>query len=289
MALGALAAGLGGAALGGLLGSGSSPRAPSPPNAERLLRQQTRLNRINQFTPFGSLTFEGPDRTTARLELDPETQQLVDQLQGVAGQRAGQLPTGAFDPNIPSVGGTEAGTLGPFDQSTQAQQAMFQQAQSLLDPVFERREGNLRQTLANQGLPIGSEAFEGEFNRFDRERNRAFTEAALQSVQAGNQRQNQLFQQGLAGLGAEQGVRQQNLGELQTLLGAAQGAAPQLGSFFGPSAVDATGPAQLQQQGQLAQFNAQNQQRNAMMGGLFGLGGSVLGAAGAAGGFGNLF
>lgn len=277
--------------LGGLTSAlfGDEPEAPPAPNPQRLMRQQSRLNRINQFTPFGSLTFEGPDRTTARLELDPQGQQLVDALRGTAVERAGQIPGQAFDPAIPSVGGTEAGALGPFDQSTQAQQATFQQAQSLLEPQFERREERLRQTLANQGLPIGSEAFEGEFNRFDRERNRAFTEAALQSVMQGNQRQNQLFQQGLSALGAEQGVRSQNLNELQALTSGQQVPGSQLGGFFGPSQVDVTGPAQLQQQGQLAQFNAQNQSRNAMMGGLFGLGGSLLGAAGAADGFGNLF
>lgn len=267
-----------GIAAAGMVASSAMQDSPDVPQTDEaaLIQLQKQLNSIDQTTPFGSLTFQGPNKTEAQLEFDPQTQKIVDALQGAAVSQAEQLPTDPFQPDIPAVGGTEAVALGPFDQSTQAQQATFQQAQNLLDPVFERREENLRQTLSNQGLPIGSQAFEGEFNRFERERNRADVNAALQSVQAGNQRQSELFRQGLSALGAEQGVQQQNLGQLQSLLGMAQGAGPQLGSFFGPSATDVMGPAQLSQQGQLAQFNASQQQQQALMGGLSSLGSAAI-------------
>lgn len=277
MSWGAVAMGVGGA-VGAYAAGGGGSDAPSMDANEQafLLREQARLNRLDQTTPFGSLTFQGPDRTEAVLELDPQTQQTVDALQQTAASRAQQLPGTAFDPSIPAVGGTEAGSLGPFDQSTQAQQAVFEQARNLLEPQFERQEESLRQTLANQGLPAGGEAFEDQFNQFQRNRNRAFEDAAFRAVQQGNQRQNQLFEQGLAELGAQQQVRNQNLNEVQALMLGQQVQGGQPGSFFGPSQVDVMGPASMAQQSQMAQFQADQQRQQAALGGLSSLGSAYI-------------
>lgn len=256
------------------------PDPPEGPDQERLLRLQAQLNRIDQDTPYGSLTFSD-DGSQASFELDPALQQEFEQRTGVrnqllsnALQRTSQLPTEAFDPDIPQAGGEAGGALGPMDQSTQTQQAVFEQARNLLEPQFERQEGRLRQTLANQGLPTGSEAFSDEFGQFQDKRNRAYEDAAFRAVQAGNQRQNQLFQQGLAGMGAQAQARQQNLNEIQSILSGQQlgqnieGQGQNLGSFYSPSNIDVLGAAGLEQQGDLAQYNAAQQQTSGNLSGL---------------------
>lgn len=266
--------------VGSFLGGG--PDAPAAPDMANLIKLQAEYNRINQSTPFGSLAFSGPNKTQADLTLSPELQKIFEQQTGLSQSllanaltRAGQLPSENFDPDIPAVGGTEAGALGPFDQSTQAQQATFRSITDLLDHQFQREEERLRQRLSNQGLPAGGEAFGDELGIFNDERNRAYTNAALQSVLAGNQRQNELFGQGLSALGAQQGVRGQNLNEIQSLLGNTV-QVPGLQSFYGPSQVDVTGPAGLNYQGQLARYQGDLQQQSNFLGGLSGLGSAAI-------------
>lgn len=77
---------------------------------------------------------------------------------------------------------------------------------------------------------------------------------------------------------AEQlGIRGNQFNEMASLLGLQQVQQPGLNSFYAPSNVNTLGGYALNQQGQMNAYNAQMQQQNAMMGGLFGLGGSVLG------------
>lgn len=263
-----------------MLGGGGAPSAPDP---EKLYRAQAKYNRMDQSTPFGSLTFSGPNNSQANLEFSPEVQQLVNTRQGVtnallsnAANRASQLDPQGMVADIPQVGGEAGGSLPGMDQSTQQQQAMFDQAMALMKPQMQRREDQLRQTLANQGLPIGSEAYNQEFNRFNRQQNQATQQAAYQAVQAGNQRQNQLFNQGLSALGAQRQVRSQNLNELDALLSGGQVQAPSMGQFYGPSQVDVMGPAQQQYQGQLAGYQAGQQRQNAQLGALASLGAAAM-------------
>lgn len=261
------------------------PDPPEGPDQEKLMKLQAELNRVDQETPFGSLTFSGEG--DAKFELNPRLQKefenrtdLRTSLLGNALQRTNQLPTDAFDPNIPQAGGEAAGSMGPMDQSTQTQQAVFEQARSLLEPQFERQEEDLRQTLANQGLPTGGEAFNDEFGQFNRDRNRAYQDAAFQAVQQGNQRQNQLFGQGLQQLGAQQQVRQQNLNEIQAMLSGQQvgqnieGQQQNLSDYYSPSNIDVLGSANAEQQGNLAEYQAAQQQTSGNLAGL----GSILGS-----------
>jgi len=79
------------------------------------------------------------------------------------------------------------------------------------------------------------------------------------------------------GLFEEQGVRGNQFNELASLLGLQQVQAPQLNSFFSPGQSDVTGAFGLNQQGQQFNFQQGQNQNNALMSGLFGLGGAVLG------------
>lgn len=72
------------------------------------------------------------------------------------------------------------------------EQAQFQRAMSLLNPELERSEEQLRQRLANQGLPQASKAFTSELGRFEDTSNRAREQAALAAVLAGGQEQSRM-------------------------------------------------------------------------------------------------
>lgn len=65
--------------------------------------------------------------------------------------------------------------------------AFFRRSRRLLDPVINQQERNLRQTLANQGLPTTGEAFGTEFDLFNRQRSRTFQDIADQSILLGGQ------------------------------------------------------------------------------------------------------
>lgn len=223
--------------------------SPSPPDPARLSEAQAQANRIDQFTPFGNLVFSGPTRSVATTTLSPDQQAILDLMQtgqiGL-GQRAAQqiqaLPTGPID----------------VDQTrTAAEQAFFNRQAALLDPIFQRQEADLTQRLADRGLAQGGEAFREAFGDFGRTRNRAFEDLAAQAVLFGGQEAQR-----------DVAMRQAGLNEIMAQLGLAQPTQP---SFFGPSPIDVVGPANMQFQAQLAQ----QQQRNELLGGLLGLGGSI--------------
>ncbi len=109
-------------------------------------------------------------------------------------------------------------------------------------------------------------------NRFERERNRALEQAAFRAVGAGNERQNQLFTQGLSALGARQGVRGQNLNELQALLAGQQVQPPSLDAFYAPAQIDVMGPHQLAQNAQMARYQGELEEQQGLLSGLASLG-----------------
>lgn len=90
--------------------------------------------------------------------------------------------------------------------------AVFERMQGLLNPEFERQERNLRQRLATQGLPTRSEAGFGELERFERTRNEALTNAALDAVIRGGAEASRSLSDQLALRGTGFGERQAQFG-----------------------------------------------------------------------------
>jgi len=486
-----------------------APSPPPPPDPRELSQLDAEFNRINQNTPFGSLTFSGPNRNQADLTFSPEVQAITDQrlqsdsaLLSQALQRQGLLnpnpidlsqfgpiqqnidPTGidfsgpdfaglpglnepdfqgiGSGPNLqtglqsfaaPTAPDLQGQVTSPFEIQNAVDlglntsrlpsipqdigqfrndvtNSVFTRGKGLLDEVFGDQDRRRVQELANRGLPEFGEASDKSFDRFNRNRNEAFTNLALDAVtrggaeasrslgdllaargqgfgeqvtgaglnlqeglfgnqaagqdfgqalaqgqfgnqaqlgqfgaglqgagfnfgqglssgQFGNQSQQQQFtnqlagtgfnnQTGLLGLGAQQGIRgqlgqeelarsaganqasAQNAGlaqqllqnanaarvqglseaqgvrgnqfnELQALLGGQQVQQPGLSNFFGPGNVNTLGANALNQQAQQNAFLADQSQSNALMSGLFGLGGSLLGGPVGGAALGNLF
>lgn len=86
-------------------------------------------------------------------------------------------------------------------------QAMYQQAQSRLDPQFQQQQDALSARLANSGIPVGSEAWKTQMDQFQRGRSDAYNQANYSSLQAGANEQSRLF--GLAMQARQQGVGEQ--------------------------------------------------------------------------------
>lgn len=237
---------------------GSPPAPPAPPDPNVQIAAQARaLPSI--FTPTGSRVFSGdPNEGTFQAveTLAPSQQrqlegrnQVAEALLGRSNRALSGLPVG-YD-----FRGAEDPTTNRF----------FMNQKKLLDRAFGEDEERLEQRLANQGLPMGSEAYNEEMDRFRRTRADSLESAAADALQTG-------FSQDIA-------TRQQNLNEIAQALGGSQlqpiGGA---GNPVDPAAAFANQQAGLnrQYQGQLAGYNADVAGQNSLMGGLFSLGSAAI-------------
>lgn len=127
----------------------------------------------------------------------------------VTGLDTGSLPglqTGvkSADPltqlNMSKVGDIQNGIAGAGDGKylDQAQQAVYGQMASRLDPQFNQAEEVMKSQLADQGIPQNSEAWNRAMDDFSRQKNDAYQGANNAAVGAGNALQNQLYGQRLS-------------------------------------------------------------------------------------------
>jgi len=238
---------------------------------------------------------------------------LAEQLGDFALGRAGHIPqapfslegiTPLYSSYLPNQGrggelSGEGGRRGPFgflspvvdqiiDSSNpvnRVEQATYDRAINLLKPQFDRQERRLETGLANRGIPIGSEAYSDVRDQFDTSRDEALIAAANDAVRAGRTEDSRLF--GISQAARQQGInelllqRTQPINELAAILqGSPATGQPQFGqqAQYQVAPADVVGPTNLAYQGQLNAFNQSQANRNAGLGGLFGLGGAILGA-----------
>lgn len=249
------------------MGKPKKPKLPPAPSAEQILTQQAQANRIDQVTPFGSVTYGGPYRSNLSMSLSPQFQALLDAQAGFgtdAAQRAQQF-----------LGATQF-TPAAGQNVDQIGRAMFDLGASRAMPFFDNQEAMLIDRLEQSGNPaVGAALSPGavsERDLFNRSRNTFLSDLALNSITQATGQRGQLLQQDLA---ANQGNAQ-----LAALLGNASPVqAPGLKSFFAPQGVDVTGAYNAQQQAAQANAQLQAQQRSSFLGGLFDLGAAGLGFA----------
>jgi hypothetical protein len=294
----------------------SAPAAPDPvatANAQSAANVDTAvaqalLNNTNQITPYGNLTFNqtgtqqvnGKDvpQFTSTTSLTPQAQQAVDsqqaltqQLYDLAQNKFGQVQSATsgdynYD-NLPQIPGS-ADLNANRDTVTDA---LYGQATSRLDPMYNRQQDQINSDLASRGIVEGSDAYNQAQSQFGLTRNDAYNSALNQAIAAGGQEQSRLFGLGQANrnqaIQEQASIRSQPINEIGALLGTGQVQNPQFSNMTQTSVAptDVIGANSLAYQGQLANFQAQQQARNATMGGLFGLGGSALMAGAMPGGF----
>ena len=266
-------------------GGGSAPPPPDYAGAARetaagnldAARANIAANRVNQYTPYGSLEYEvsGEDKFgnpmwKATQSLAPAQQQLLD-YQNKASLGLGQL-TGKglgyvssmldnpFDTSkLPSTG---------FNPSQTYQEAYMQR----LAPQIQQGREKLEQQLANQGIQLGSEAYDRAMRNQAQRENDLLLGATTQGFGVGQQaRQSALQEQAY--------LRNEPLNTLSAVRTGAQVQGP---TFVNPAmqantaGADILGATQMGYNANLAASNAQNAANNAMTQGLFSLGSAAL-------------
>jgi hypothetical protein len=273
---------------GGFLGLGPAPSAPAAPNYAaaaqatsegnlEAARAATAANRVNQVTPYGSLTYSqsgtdpyGNPTYTATQALSPQQQQLLDYqnqtsmgLGRLAGQGLGYVENMLRTPfdvsRLPSTG---------FNPSQSYQEAYMQR----LQPQIQQGREALDVKLANAGIPVGSEAYRRAQMAQSQRENDLLAAATTQGFGVGQQaRQSALQEQAY--------LRNEPLNTLSAVRTGSQVTGPQFvnsaqqATTAGP---DLLGAAGMQYNAQMGNFNAQQQAQANLNQGLMGLAGAGL-------------
>jgi hypothetical protein len=260
--------------------AGAPPAAPDPAvtaaaqanaNADTA-RLQANLNRVDQYGPYGSVTYTdlGNDHWRQDTTLSPDQaaavqsdQALTKGLYGLANGQLGRIQGAIATPfdtaNLPAAADPNSGA----DARDAVTAALMARQQPMLDQQRARTENQ----LANQGVMRGSEAYGAAQDDLGRTEN----DARMSAVLAGGQEQSRVFDLMQSARGnaiQEQNyLREQPLNEAIALMGGGQiqnptfGQAPQVGV----APTDVMGAYSLNQsaqnagyQGRVASANAQN-------------------------------
>jgi len=267
---------------------GKSASAPPPPDYAGAARETAAgnldaaraniaANRVNQYTPYGSLEYNmaGEDKYgnpmwSATQSLAPAQQQLLD-YQNKASLGLGEL-TGK------GLGYVSNMLDNPFDVSqlpstginpSQSYQDAYMQR---LAPQLQQGRERLEQQLANQGIQLGSEAYDRAMRNQAQRENDLLLGATTQGFGVGQQARQYALQE-------QAYLRNEPLNTLSAVRTGAQVQGP---TFVNPAmqantaGPDILGATQMGYNAQMGAANAQNAANNAMTQGLFSLGGAAL-------------
>jgi hypothetical protein len=270
---------------GGFLGLGPAPSAPAAPDYRGAAQETAQgnldaaraaaaANRVNQVTPYGNLDYSitgtdpfGNPTWTAKTSLSDVGQQLLNNqnaaslgLGGTINAALGQVQNTmgqAFNPNLPSTG---------FDPGQSYQDAYMQR----LAPQIEQGQEQLQQRLANQGIDIGSEAYDRAMQAQARRENDLLLGATTQGFGVGSQANQQAFNQEMT---------KYNM-PLNTLSALRSGSQVQNPSFVNSaqqattSGADILGASQMGYNAQMGDFNQKQAAQQNFNQGLMGLAGA---------------
>ena len=244
-------------ALSGQGTGGKGSGGPQTPDFAGAAQAQAASGHVNQTGPFGSTGWtQGPDgRWSQNTTLGAGLQQGVGNLEQQIGSQ---------------------GPIGTGDQARdQAINATYGQMTSRLDPQWQQAEQAQQAQLANQGIDLGSGAYDTAMGNFNRAKNDAYQGAQNNAIQQGLAAQQATFGENLA----SQMAPYQQLGAINGLTSGLSGQGQQ--TQYLPAAMAAY-------QGDLQKYGIQQAGKNSMMGGLGGImpmmGGMFGGGAGAGAG-----
>lgn len=264
------------------MGKKDAETVPAPDPSE-VAAADARYNRIDQRTPYGDLTYSGPDRNIATLSLSPEMQNLFDTRIGVD---QGLVNEGQYWLNNYNRSPIDLNQYGPiqsdagleaFDPSSlnmpaiptdlegyrsQLEDAYMSRMTRLVNPQFEEAQRQLDDTMANRGFVQNDAAWMDQQDQFNRNRFNQYSDIAERAVLGSGQEMTNFLAQALGARGQmfnegmmtnqlnnqwrQQGLVNQNAGRSQGLNEALQlngNDFNRLASFLGLQQVQ---PAQLQ-------------------------------------------
>lgn len=175
-------------------------------------RAATEANRINQYTPYGSLEYSrDPNAATPdsgwsqTLNLSPVGQQLLDY------DNASKIGLG--EQTNQALKRVNWSLEQPFDYGSvqDTQDAAYKAYTDRLDPQWDAAGKAKANELANQGIPVGSEAYDNAMRSFNQGKNDAYSQANLGAINTAPQ----TYQ-------LAQALRSQPLNELNALRTGAQ-------------------------------------------------------------------
>lgn len=299
----------------GLMGiAGEAFKAPdAPPTPDFLAAAQAtaagnkemaemaiNANRPDQYTPWGSSTWnqDAGGNWTQNVNLSPEQQALFNKNQDTNMSMA-NLGLMGLD-NTKDLFSSRFSTSGMPDVSYQQQGGVGGARQSVMDAMLSRVNTDIsrdrdsrRSELIAQGIPVGSEAFKREMENIDRKQTDARQQAEISATdqtlrERGEERAGNLANYRTGVDQRNRGVRdallerQTPLNELNAFRSGNQVSMPQFSPFAQQQAVpgaDVMGATMAQGNWDMAGYNADVAHKNAIMGGLFSLGGAAIGAA----------
>lgn len=231
------------------------------------------LGNVNRVGPDGTTTYDQSGsfqwtdpytnqsytipRFTERVTLSPQQQQTYD-----ASKRA--------ETNLATLAEQQSGFLKdymskPVDLNNEATEArLYELGSKRLDPRFAKEEEAMRTQLFNRGLREGTAAFDSAMKNFGESKNDAYNQLLLSG-------RGQAVQEALT-------ERNQPINEIAALLSGSQVSMPQFTGGNMPTipTTDNAGLINTNYNQRLQAWQQENASRQSLLGGLFGLGSSLI-------------
>ena len=264
------------------IGKKSQPKAPDPRETAAASTStnvgtaiaNANLNQVNQVGPDGTLTY---DQSGTYKWRDPYTGKTYDIPRYTATQTLSEMQsaikgqTDQAELNLGTLANKQSAFLNdymakPFDGSNEATEArLMELGRKRLDPVMADRAKALEARLANQGIGLGSKAYDT---------------AQRQNYESENDAYNSLLLQGRGQAFAEgQATRNQPINEITALLSGSQVSQPNFVNTPQTTipTTDVAGLVNNNYNQQMAAYQARQARTGGILGGLFGLGSAFLG------------
>ena len=245
-------------------------------------RAATAANRVNQVTPYGSLNYSvtgqdpyGNPTWTATTALSPDQQELYN-YDIASSKGLGQLQQkglGYVSNMIDKPFSTSMLPQTGINAGEKYEDAIMRR----LQPTLAQEQKSFDAQMANQGIPVGSEAYTNAKRSFDARQNDRLVGAITGGMQTGMQARGQGFQE-------QAYMRNEPINTLNAVRSGSQVTTPNSFYVSAPQQATTTGAdymsaAQATGNANIANTNAQNAYQNALMSGMFKIGASAAGGA----------
>jgi hypothetical protein len=242
-----------------------APKAPDPAKtakaqyewSTKAAQDTINMNALNQTNPFGSSRFtrdSDGNVTGVNTALSSALRPSASNLTGNLGAQTGLLPSGAFAPNVDGAA---------------IRQAYMDNALLAAQPEWDRQDNLNKITMAERGIPLGSEIDTDLSNRTAEQRNQYLNTAANNAYIAGANEEQRQYNNALTEYRLPYQMASNSLGLLQGL----NSLTPQASTTR--TSVAAPNYAQMAQNAYQSELDAYNNQMSGL-GQLLNVGGSLL-------------